>query len=167
MNYLKHALILVLTAFLLQSCQDDNEVVEKIDTEKPAIDLSVDGAFPAPCDTLYFGEPFTVKVSLSDNIELGSYNMDIHDNFDHHSHTTEFKICDLDSVKTAVNAYRFTQNYEIPENQTSYTTSLTMTIPDDDGTDKYDEGDYHFQIRVTDKEGWSLMKGYGVKILRR
>jgi hypothetical protein len=42
-----------------------------------------------------------------------------------------------------------------------------MTIPSSDGIDLYDEGDYHFQIRLTDKEGWSTMKGLNVKLLRR
>jgi hypothetical protein len=158
---------LLLPVLWMYSCTDDGAGEVEVDTIKPTIDLSIDGAFPAPCDTLYFGELFVVKALLSDNAELGSYSIDIHDNFDHHTHTTELEECDLDPVKSADNAFKFIQSYDIPEASLSYTTEQTLTIPEQDGLEKYDEGDYHFQIRVTDKEGWSSMKGYGVKILRR
>ena len=29
---------------------------------------------------------------------------------------------------------------------------------------KFDEGDYHFTIRLTDKEGWSIQKGLSIKM---
>jgi hypothetical protein len=37
---------------------------EEIDDEKPEIDLSISGAFPHNCDTLWLGETFTFKVLL-------------------------------------------------------------------------------------------------------
>ena len=40
-----------------------------------------------------------------------------------------------------------------------------MMLPTGDGTGLYDAGDYHFQITVIDKEGWSILKGLNVKIL--
>ncbi|NLF43106.1 MAG: DUF4625 domain-containing protein, partial [Bacteroidales bacterium] len=43
------------------------EKVEKIDKTKPVIDLTIIDAFPLNCDTLYFGEPFELKVLFSDN----------------------------------------------------------------------------------------------------
>ena len=104
---------------------------------------------------------------MTDNLELGAYNFDIHNNFDQHSHSTEFEECTLDAVKTAVNPYIFIQDYTIPEASSKYTTEVSMTIPSSDGTTSYDEGDYHFQIRVTDKEGWSTLVGLNVKILNQ
>ncbi|MGB0864112.1 MAG: DUF4625 domain-containing protein [Saprospiraceae bacterium] len=162
MTILKHSTLLIIALLFFNAC-DDNE----IDTEKPSIDLSMANAFPISCDTLYFDESFTVKTLLSDNAELGSYNIDIHNNFDQHAHSTEFEQCMLDAVKTAVNPYVFIQDYTIPAASSEYTTEASLTVPSSDGTDLYDEGDYHFQITVIDKEGWSSLIGINVKILRR
>lgn len=65
---------------------------DDIDKEKPVIDLTIQDAFPVNCDTLYFGESFTMRMRFTDNAELGSYSIDIHNNFDHHSHSTEVTI---------------------------------------------------------------------------
>ncbi len=164
LNTLKYLTLIVVASCALNSCKDDGV---EIDTEKPSIDLTVAGAFPTSCDTLYFDEPFTIKAQLTDNVELGSYNIDIHNNFDQHTHSTEFENCTLDTIKKAVNPYIFIQDYTIPAATSEYTTDVSLTIPSTDGTDAYDEGDYHFQISLTDKEGWSTLKGLNVKILRR
>ena len=153
--------LLVVVLVFLNACSDDK------DTEKPSIDLSVTDAFPANCDTLYFDQPFTVKLLLRDNVELGAYNIDIHQNFDQHTHSTEIEQCNLDKVKTAKNPYIFIEDYTIPAASSTYTIDASMTLPASDGMSKYDEGDYHFQVKVTDKEGWSTLMGLNVKILHR
>lgn len=164
MNTSKIIILLVVLSILLNACQDDEKPT--IDTEKPLIDLTILDAFPTSCDTLYFDEPFIVKALLTDNVELGAFNIDIHNNFDHHTHSTEFEQCTLGAVKTAENPYVYIQDYTLPVTN-EFTTDVSMTIPSSDGIDLYDEGDYHFQIRLTDKEGWSTMKGLNVKLLRR
>lgn len=164
MNTSKIIILLVVLSILLNACQDDEKPT--IDTVKPLIDLTILDAFPTSCDTLYFDEPFIVKALLTDNVELGAFNIDIHNNFDHHTHSTEFEQCTLGAVKTAENPYVYIQDYTLPVTN-EFTTDVSMTIPSSDGTDLYDEGDYHFQIRLTDKEGWSTMKGLNVKLLRR
>lgn len=164
MNTSKIIILLVVLSILLNACQDDEKPT--IDTEKPLIDLTILDAFPTSCDTLYFDEPFIVKALLTDNVKLGAFNIDIHNNFDHHTHSTEFEQCTLGAVKTAENPYVYIQDYTLPVTN-EFTTNVSMTIPSSDGTDLYDEGDYHFQIRLTDKEGWSTMKGLNVKLLRR
>lgn len=143
------------------------ENAEEIDTEKPSIDLSIQDAFPINCDTLYFGESFEMKVLFEDNFELGSYSVDIHNNFDHHSHTTEVNACQMDDKKTPVNPFIFINDFEIPENNSSYQTKLTIEIPESNSDGFYDDGDYHFFISLTDKEGWSAQKGLSIKILHR
>lgn len=148
---------------LLFSCGDDNDV----DKEAPVIDLSAVDAFPINCDTLYFGETFTLKVIFTDNTELGSFSLDIHNNFDHHSHSTEVTECSLDDKKEAENAYTFIEDYDIPEGSKSYETDLEITLPSSNSSGSYDEGDYHFFISLTDKEGWSEQKGLSIKILNR
>lgn len=137
------------------------------DQEKPEININFPEAFPVNCDTLYFGESFSFKAILTDNIELGAYSIGIHNNFDGHSHSTEVSVCTLDDKKEAVNPYSFILDYEIPAGQNSYTTEQAIFIPENNSTGNFDEGDYHFFVSVTDKEGWSVQKGLSIKILRK
>lgn len=155
--------IFVLFVFFIAfySCMKDEET----DTEKPVIDLNLQDAFPVNCDTLYFGQSHTIRILLTDNKELGSFSIDIHNNFDHHSHTTEVNSCDLDPIKDPVNPWLIIQDYDIPAGLTNYTTDISFTIPSGNNDGLYDDGDYHFFISLTDKEGWSTQKGLSVKIL--
>lgn len=162
MKFLKYFSAILLFALLLNSCGKDD-----IDTEKPSIDISIEDAFPISCATMYFDEPFVVKMRFSDNVELGAYSIDIHNNFDQHTHSTEADICTFDTIKTPVNPFVFIEDYSIPSTSTEYETDLSLTFPSSDGTEMYDEGDYHFFISLTDKEGWSTQKGLSVKILHR
>lgn len=156
----------VLLLLLLNYCKKDEEV----DDEKPVINLSIYGAFPVNCDTLYFGESFEFKALFSDNAELGSnsaFSIDIHNNFDHHSHSTAVSECELDPIKDPVNPYLFIDSFDIPAGQKEYEANFSISIPSGDGNRDYDEGDYHFFISLTDKEGWSTQKGLSVKMLHR
>lgn len=147
------------------SCEDDKE----IDTQKPEIDTTIPNAFPANCtDTIYFGEPFTLNLKFTDNVELGSFSLDIHHNFDHHSHSTEFVECYLNPKKIPVNPYVLIETHDIPTGQSEYVTNLPITIPtSNDEGQLFDKGDYHFDIRITDKEGWSTHFGMGIKMMHR
>ena len=166
MKISKYLALLILVLVFQNSCTDDDD--STIDTVKPSIDLTIANAFPTSCDTLYFDEPFTVKALSTDNVELGTYNIDIHNNFDQHAHSTGgFDQCTFDAVKMAVNPYVLIQDYTIPAASAEYTTEISMTIPGSDGTDLYDEGDYHFELTVVDKEGWSTLVGLNIKILHR
>lgn len=153
--------VAVLVIVLGASCEKD------IDKEKPIIDLSIPDAFPVNCDTLYFGETFELKALFSDNAELGSYSIDIHNNFDHHAHSTEVTECTLDPVKDPVNPFLLMEGYDIPASLMEYETDVSISIPASNGTGTYDEGDYHFFISLTDAEGWSTQKGLSIKILYR
>lgn len=155
--------ILSILLLFVVACGDDSDV----DTEKPVIDISFSGAFPVSCDTLYFGEPFVMKMKFSDNVELGAYTVNIHNNFDHHSHSTEVTACNPDPDKDPVNPYVSIDDYSIPEGSKEYETNLTISIPESDGVELYDDGDYHFFISLTDKEGWSAQMGLSIKILHR
>lgn len=157
---------IIIPFFLLiifNSCKKEDE----IDNVKPVIDLSIQDAFPVNCDTLYFGESFELKVLFTDNVELGSYSIDIHNNFDHHSHSTEVTECSLDPIKDPINPFLFIEDYNIPAGQSDYQTNMSITIPSGNEIGAYDEGDYHFFISLTDKEGWSAQKGLSIKMLHR
>lgn len=143
---------------------------ETVDEEKPTIDLSYSETFPFSCDTIYFGESFEFKALFTDNVELGgskSYSIDMHHNFDQHSHSTEFESCNLDEKKDAENPYVLIQDFDIPEGLSEYQASETVTIPADLDGVLYDQGDYHFSISLADKEGWSTQTGVSIKILYR
>ena len=161
---MKHIRLLFLAALMLalNSC-----FFEEVDDQKPEIDLAVEGAFPINCDTIYFGETFTFRALFTDNAELGSYSIDIHNNFNHHSHTTEVSVCTLGEEKEPVNPFQFTEEYEIPVGLTVWDPRQELTFPVSDGEGMFDEGDYHLMIRLTDHEGWSAQRGLSIKMLHR
>ena len=156
-------LVFLLLMIAFGACNDDNEV----DQEKPLIDIGFTDAFPKNCDTIYFGETFALKLKFSDNFELGSYNISIHHNFDHHSHSTEVTECSLNPKKEPVNPLTFIQDFSIPDGTKEFETSEIVEIPDGNENGLFDDGDYHFFISLTDKEGWSAQKGLSVKMLHR
>lgn len=139
----------------------------EIDDQKPVVDLSMENAFPVSCDTLYLGENFTWKVRFTDNVELGSYSLEIHHNFDHHAHSTEPASCELDPVKETVNPFHTIMDFDIPSGSAEYTVNESIPIPLSDANGEFDPGDYHFFISLTDREGWSVQKGLNIKILRK
>lgn len=157
-------LIIILLIVLSGSGSCERNMIDK---EKPVIDLNQPGTFPVNCDTIYFGETFLFSITFTDNRELGSYSIDIHHNFDHHSHSTEVTECALNPVKVPVNPLTFIQDYEIPGGLASYHTSMSVTIPSGNTNDQFDEGDYHLFISLTDNEGWSRQKGLSIKMLHR
>jgi len=151
--------VFIALSLMFISCKKDDGT----DKEKPAISLG----FPKNCDTLYFGETLNFRALFTDNEELGSYSLDIHHNFDHHSHSTEVTECELDSIKDPVSPYLMIQDYSIPAGLKTFEALIPLPIPNADGNSLYDEGDYHFFISLTDHEGWTVYKGLSVKILRR
>ena len=147
----------VLALAFISSCSSDNT---EIDTEYPVIDITGSNAFPIQCSTIERGQTITFKATFNDNVSLGSYSLDIHHNFDHHTHSTEVTNCEMEAVKKPVKPMLFINNYTIPNGLKSYEATTQITIPAD-----VDPGDYHFMIRLTDKEGWQTLKGLSIKIL--
>ena len=156
-------LIVVLLLITVSACIKNDH----IDTVPPVIDLAYPTTFPSNCDTLYFGETFILKMFFYDNFELGSFNIDIHHNFDHHSHSTEVMECNADPVKVPINPFIMIENYKLPQGVKEYTTQFAINLPTGNNKGNFDVGDYHLMIRLTDKEGWSTMKGLSIKILHR
>lgn len=147
----------LLSVFALSSCSSDNN---EIDTEYPVIDISASNSFPIQCSEITRGQKITFRAKFTDNAALGSYSLDIHHNFDHHTHSTEVNDCVADPIKKPVNPMLYINSVTIPDGQKSYEAVQEITIPTD-----IDPGDYHFMIRLTDKEGWQTIKGLSIKIL--
>ncbi|SHL30285.1 DUF4625 domain-containing protein [Flavobacterium chilense] len=157
MKKTKTLTVFVISLFALVSCSSDNN---EIDTEYPVIDISASNAFPIQCSEISRGQKITFRAKFTDNAALGSYSLDIHHNFDHHTHSTEVNNCAPEPVKKPVNPMLYINSVTIPNGQKSYEAVQEITIPTD-----IDPGDYHFMIRLTDKEGWQSIKGLSIKIL--
>jgi hypothetical protein len=142
---------LMLLSFLLFSCGDDNNK----DMQKPEIRVD----FPQNCIMLQRGQSFVFHAHFSDNVELGNYNIEVHNNFDHHSHNTGNVECEMDARKSPVNAWVFNQAYAIPAGQKTFEANNPITIPAD-----IDTGDYHFMVRLTDQSGWQELAAVSIKV---
>ncbi len=115
---------------------------------------------PIDCQVFQRGDIIPFNYIFNDNFELGSYNIEIHQNFDHHTHTSSSSVeCEMDELKTSVNPWVFNNDYSIPKGKTVYAARQDIAIPNG-----IDVGDYHFVIRVTDKVGWQSMCAVAIKI---
>ncbi|MNK17568.1 hypothetical protein D3C87_357600 [compost metagenome] len=148
--------LFAITLLIFTGCKKDNN--NEIDTEYPEI-LTTANSSPLQCGVLTRGQTFTFKATFSDNKELGAYSLDIHHNFDHHNHSTEVNQCTFDAKKTPVKPFLLIQNYDIPTGSKRYEATAQIVVPAD-----VDPGDYHFMIRLTDKEGWQTIKGLSIKV---
>jgi len=129
------------------------------DTEYPVITDKGITANPIDCQVYERGDVIPFNYVFTDDTELGSYNIEIHNNFDHHTHSTSSTECTLDEKKTAVNGWVYNEDFSIPAGQIIYNSRIDIQIPTD-----IDAGDYHFMIRVTDKAGWQQLKAMSIKI---
>lgn len=144
------------------SCSSDSAP----DTEKPVI-VASDDASPQGCQSFRRGESIPFRYTFTDNEELGAFNIEIHNNFDHHSHSTESADTDecADGAdhhegKVAVNPWVFNISRDIPAGHTSYAAALDIAVPAD-----IDTGAYHFAVRLTDKAGWQQFRSLAIKII--
>ena len=148
---------LFISTLTFTSCSSDST---EIDKEYPVIDISAANAFPIQCSEVKRGQKISFRAKFTDNAQLGSYSLDIHHNFDHHTHSTEVNNCAAEPVKKPLNPMLYINSVTIPQGQKVYDASQEINIPND-----IDPGDYHFMIRLTDKEGWQTIKGLSIKIL--
>ena len=157
MKFIPTSFALLAALLLINGCSKDNK--KDIDTEYPTIDVTAASAFPQQCSSLKRGEKFIFRANLADNVELGALSVDIHHNFDHHSHSTEVTDCAPDPVKVPVKPFLLIKSFALPNGKRSHQIEEEITVPSD-----IDPGDYHFLIRLTDQAGWQTIKGLSIKI---
>lgn len=143
---------------LAMACSS-NDNAEK-DTEKPTISLNYTNGFPQTCVALTKGETYTFRTMVTDNEALASYSIDIHHNFDHHTHDDQGAECELDAVKTPGNPMIYMENFNIEGAVVEYELMQEITIPAD-----VDTGDYHCQFSVIDQTGWQARTSVDIKIV--
>ncbi|WP_196887026.1 DUF4625 domain-containing protein [Aureivirga sp. CE67] len=156
MKKLKFTPIFFVLMIFLAACSDDED---DIDQTNPTIDFDFESSFPKPCVVVQRGTTFNFHAKFSDNDVLGSYAIDIHNNFDHHTHDNYDVQCDLSPIKAPVNPFIYIQNFTIEGDLKEYQPTLEIVIPD-----AIDVGDYHFEVRLTDKTGWQTRHAIDFKI---
>ncbi len=158
MKKINLGLIMSLVLILVASCSSDDSIDK--DTTKPEITINYNEGFPQGCALLEKGETYNFRAKVTDNKALASYSIDIHHNFDHHTHDDQITECDLEDIKQAINPLILMRNYSIENELTSYEINIPITIPND-----IDTGDYHCAYSVTDETGWQARTSIDIKII--
>ncbi len=117
-------------------------------------------ACPLNCQEFPRGGVLPFSYAFSDDVELGSFNLEIHNNFDHHTHSTEAGDCIQDPDKDPVTPWILNKDYQIPSGKTYYEAEINLPIPEN-----ADLGEYHFMIRVTDASGWQQLRSVSIRII--
>ena len=153
----KYLLGLTAAALLgMTACTSDKDK----DTELPTITDAGIRANPVDCQVYNRGEIIPFHYRFTDNEELGNYNLEIHNNFDHHTHGTQGKSCDPDTEKrNADKAFKYNKDFAIPHGSKTYDATQNIQIPAN-----VEPGDYHFVIRVTDRTGNQQLRAMAIKI---
>ncbi|MBZ9730211.1 DUF4625 domain-containing protein [Salegentibacter sp. JZCK2] len=128
----------ITASLLFASCSDDDTV---IDTESPEITIMEphDDEEIAPGGELHFEALFT------DNVELASYKIDVHSNFDGHDHA---------SLKQSEGkTWSYSEVFQIEPGQTSFTAVQHIEVPETIDGMAISEGVYDVGVFVTDAAG--------------
>ena len=71
----------------LSACGGSDDEEQK-DMQQPVISEQGITANPIDCQVYQRGSVIPFHYLMTDNQELGAYNIEIHNNFDHHTHST-------------------------------------------------------------------------------
>lgn len=136
---LKLILPVFVSALFFTACNNDDDVV---DTQKPVIAISEphDDEDIAPGGELHFEALFT------DNVELASYKIEIHEAFDDHSHG-------YNKSSHQSNPWSYSQVFQIPAGLTRHEAVQHIDVPLMINGNPISEGVYHFGVYVTDRAG--------------
>ncbi|WP_333698022.1 DUF4625 domain-containing protein [Bacteroides congonensis] len=134
--YLPMIAFMAMSAFVFVSCDND----DSSDTTKPLIELHE----PKEGQALEIGNEHGVhlEMDLSDDVMLKSYKIEIHSNFDHHSHGGSSR-----SAGATVD-FSFNKSYDISGQKTAHIHHHDIVIPAD-----ATPGDYHLMVYCTDAAG--------------
>jgi hypothetical protein len=143
----------------LCACSDSDDEEQK-DMQQPVISDQGITANPIDCQVYQRGSVIPFHYIMTDNQELGAFNIEIHNNFDHHTHSTTAVECTMEAQKQPQNPWVFNRDYTIPAGLRQYDARVDIQIPAD-----IDPGDYHFMIRLTDRAGWQQLHAVAVKIM--
>lgn len=127
-------------AGFLTSCSNDDDAV--IDTQKPTISIDE----PHNEDEVAPGGELHIEAVFTDNVELASYKIEIHEDFDDHTHAVNKSSHD-------VNPWSYDEVVPIPAGQTSFEAIHHLDVPTQINGETISEGTYHLGIYLTDTAG--------------
>lgn len=132
--YIPMICLLAVCSLTFFSCDSDDD---DRDTTKPVIDLHE----PEEGQALKIGAETGVhfEMDLSDDVMLKSYKIEIHNNFDHHSHSR--------AAEETV-AFSFNKTYDLNGQKTAHVHHHDIVIPAN-----ATPGDYHLMVYCTDAAG--------------
>ncbi|MCH4823877.1 DUF4625 domain-containing protein [Gramella lutea] len=131
-DYLKILLVL-LTVTVFTACSDDDDA---LDSEKPTIMMSE----PEDGEEFEIGGELHFDIDLTDNQGLASYKVDIHNNFDGHTHSV--------AKQQEEELWSYQETFQIAGNPTSFEAHEHIDIPEGIA-----EGEYHLGVVVVDAAG--------------
>ncbi|WP_168191346.1 MULTISPECIES: DUF4625 domain-containing protein [Antarcticibacterium] len=137
---LNSILTLLVAALIFTSCSSDDDATP--DTQKPTIAIIE----PHNDDEIAPGGEIHFEALFSDNVELASYKIEIHDDFDDHTHAQLKSSHDL-------NPWSFEQVFQIPAGQRSFEAEQHIDVPTTFNGEPISEGIYHLGVYVTDTSG--------------
>lgn len=160
---MKKITIIIIASLIiaLSSCVKENDNQEIF----PMVEI----ISPSPCAILYFDETITYKIRFTDESGsgLGNLAMDIHNNFNHHTHGSHLS-CDMDPQKEPVNPYENAWVFSLPSDKSEYIFETEIMIPSKDGDSNiHDHGDYHYHIYVTNNDGYQSFTTLDIKLLHK
>ena len=162
---MKKQVLAIMVLGLLAGCSSSDDEETK-DMTYPTISEEGITASPIDCQVYHRGEVIPFNYVFTDNRELGAYNIEIHSNFDHHTHGTSSAECtwededhDHEHEEQHVKPWVYNQDFSIPQGLTTYNARIDIAIPAD-----IDAGDYHFMVRLTDRAGWQQLKAMAIRI---
>ncbi len=130
--------LLATVTFMYSSCDND----DSSDTTKPVIELNE----PEEGQALKIGDEHGVhfEMDLSDDVMLKSYKIEIHSNFDHHSHGGKSRAAAGKQLLILVS----TDLTMCPDMKTAHIHHHDIVIPANATA-----GDYHLMVYCTDAAG--------------
>ncbi len=144
------AIALLMSVFVITSCEKDDT-----DTQKPVITL----AAPEENEVLNIGSEIHFEVDFSDDVELKSYKVDIHSNFDGHDHKSASTGDSIAfSVQKSWNFDAGLKNTHVHHHE--------ITIPHEIDGKEISQGNYHFMVYCTDAAGNESWVAVPVKIMK-
>lgn len=157
MKTLKYIAIVALVSAFTSCSSDDNS---SVDTEKPVIILNA----PGEGAKLEAGKDIHFDMEVSDNVALGSYNIDIHNDFDGHTHSL-VAMAEEDHDHEDENEHRtpfqFNKTWDnIKGKKNDDVHHHEIVIPTD-----AKRGNYHFVVKLLDQAGNQQMVYRTVEIV--
>lgn len=131
----------ITTSLFLASCSNDDDAV--VDTQAPVIAV----AEPHDEDVIAPGGEIHFEAMFTDNVELASYKIEIHNVFDDHTHSA------VKQTDAQDNPWSYSEVFTIPAGQTSFEATNHIEIPTEINGQPVSEGAYHFGVYVTDAAG--------------